>query len=147
MTAHTHGKHSKSVAKAAGPKAAGANEDLVRAILARAKQPLSAYDILPEMAKKLRKPVAPPTVYRALQHLEKEGIVSRIESKNAYILCRHPHEKHDCLFFICRKCGKAVEAPDPGISGRLRKEAEDLGFVASKQILEVLGVCGECSPP
>jgi Fur family zinc uptake transcriptional regulator len=152
MTARAHGKyrHARSGAKIPAHKTAehkttGANEEMVRGILAQAKQPLSAYDILPEMAKKLRRPVAPPTVYRALQHLEKEGLVSRIESKNAYVLCRHPHEKHDCLFFICRKCGKAIEAPDPGISSRLRKEAETLGFAASKQILEILGVCEECS--
>jgi len=123
----------------------GAHEGLVRAILGKSKQPLSAYDILPAMAKKLRRPVAPPTVYRALHHLEGEGLVSRIESKNAYILCRHPHKTHDCIFFICRKCGKATEAPDRDVSRRLRKEAKDLGFAASRQILEILGVCEKCS--
>src|ERR1700733_3652547 len=122
-----------------------ANEALVQKILGAAKQPLSAYDIIPAMAKKLKKPVAPPTVYRALHHLEQMGLVSRIESKNAYVLCRHPHEEHDCLFFICRKCGKATEAPEREISRLLRKEAKDLGFAASKQILEILGVCENCS--
>jgi len=121
------------------------NESMVQKILAASKQPMSAYDILPEMAKKLRRPVAPPTVYRALQHLEADGIVSRIESKNAYVLCRHPHEEHDCLFFICRKCGKATEAPEREISRLLRKEAQSIGFSANKQILEILGVCGSCS--
>jgi len=125
--------------------ASGANETLVRAILAKADQPLSAYDIIPAMAKKLSKPVAPPTVYRALHHLEQAGVVSRIESKNAYVLCRHPHEHHDCLFFICRKCGKATEAPDEKVSKLLREEARGLGFAASKQILEILGVCGDCA--
>jgi Fur family zinc uptake transcriptional regulator len=122
-----------------------ANEALVQKILAAARQPMSAYDILPEMAKRLKKPVAPPTVYRALHHLEQMGLVSRIESKNAYVLCRHPHEEHDCLFFICRKCGKAIEAPEREISRLVRKEAKDLGFAASKQILEILGVCEACS--
>ena len=97
------------------------------------------------MAKKLKKSVAPPTVYRALHHLEQLGLVSRIESKNAYVLCRHPDEEHDCLFFICRKCGKATEAPEREISRLVRKEARDLGFAASKQILEILGVCETCS--
>jgi len=130
--------------KPASP-APASNEAMVQKILSAAKQPMSAYDILPEMAKKLKKPVAPPTVYRALQHLEQDGIVSRIESKNAYVLCRHPHEEHDCLFFICRKCGKATEAPEREISRLVRKEAKDLGFAASKQILEILGVCESCS--
>ena len=125
--------------------APASNEAMVQKILAASKQPMSAYDILPEMAKKLKRPVAPPTVYRALQHLEQDGIVSRIESKNAYVLCRHPHEEHDCLFFICRKCGKATEAPEREISRLVRKEAQSIGFSASKQILEILGVCGNCS--
>jgi len=121
------------------------NEALVQKILAGARQPLSAYDILPEMSKKLNRPVAPPTVYRALQHLEQDGIVSRIESKNAYVLCRHPHEEHDCLFFICRKCGKATEMPEREVSRLLRKEAGKIGFAASKQILEIIGMCESCS--
>src|SRR5580700_10315868 len=133
--------------RAAKPKhpTPASNEALVQKILAAARQPMSAYDILPEMSKKLRRPVAPPTVYRALQHLEQHGIVSRIESKNAYVLCRHPHEEHDCLFFICRKCGKATEMPEREVSRLVRKEAKDLGFSASKQILEILGVCENCS--
>jgi len=83
--------------------------------------------------------VAPPTVYRALQHLEQMGIVSRIESKNAYILCRHPHEEHDCLFFICRKCGKATEAPEREISRLVRKEAKDIGFSAVSRFWKFWG--------
>ncbi len=122
-----------------------ANETVVHKILSKAKQPMSAYDIIPEMTKTLGRAIAPPTVYRALQHLENEGLVSRIESKNAYVLCTHPGEEHDCLFFICRKCGKAMEAPDKKISQMVRKEAQGLGFSASKQILEVLGVCEACS--
>ncbi len=121
------------------------NEEAVLAILGKSKQPLSAYDILSRLAKKRGAPVAPPTIYRALQHLEKEGVVSRIESKNAYILCTHPHEQHNCLFFICRKCGKATEASDRAITPLLRDEAEELGFAVSKQILEILGECESCS--
>src|SRR5271156_2765349 len=90
----------------------GVNEASVEKILAKARRPLSAYDIIPLMPKKRGHAVAPVTVYRALQHLAEHGLVTRIESKNAYVLCRHPHEEHDCLFFICRKCGKATEAPE-----------------------------------
>lgn len=138
-------RRKKSSAAPKGARVLGANEEMVRAILAKARQPMSAYDILPEMAKRLKRTIAPPTVYRALQQLENRGLASRIESKHAYVLCRHPHEEHDCLFFVCRKCGKALEAPDEKISRLLRKESRSLGFAASKQILEVLGVCENCS--
>lgn len=123
----------------------GLNELAVQKILGKAKKPLSAYDIIPLMSKQLGHAVAPVTIYRALQHLSNQGLVTRIESKNAYILCQHPHEDHDCLFFICRLCGRATEAPDSKISQLLRREAEDLGFGINKQILEVVGLCKDCA--
>jgi Fur family zinc uptake transcriptional regulator len=123
----------------------GPNEASVQKILAKAGRPLSAYDIIPLMAKQLGHAVAPVTVYRALQHLAEHGLVTRIESRNAYILCQHPHEEHDCLFFICRQCGTALEAPDSQISRLVRTEAEGLGFGIKKQVMEVIGLCRDCA--
>jgi Fur family zinc uptake transcriptional regulator len=123
----------------------GANETNVQKILSKAEKPLSAYDIIPVMSKLLGHSVAPVTVYRALEHLAAHGLVTRIESKNAYVLCQHPHEEHDCLFFICRECGKAEEAPDSKISRLLRDEAEKLSFGINKQILEIVGLCKSCA--
>jgi Fur family zinc uptake transcriptional regulator len=97
------------------------------------------------MAKQVGHPVAPVTVYRALRHLAEHGLVTRIESRNAYILCQHPHEEHDCLFFICRQCGTAFEAPDSKISRLVRAEAEELGFGIKKQVMEVIGLCKRCA--
>jgi Fur family zinc uptake transcriptional regulator len=123
----------------------GVNESDVRNILAKANKPLSAYDIIPLMPKRHGHTVAPVTVYRALNHLVAHGLVTRIESRNAYILCSHPLENHDCLFFICRGCGSATETPDATISKLLRKEAEDLGFGINRQILEITGLCKACA--
>jgi Fur family zinc uptake transcriptional regulator len=123
----------------------GANEIDVKDILAKADKPLSAYDIIPLMPKRRGHAVAPVTVYRALNHLAEHGLVTRIESRNAYILCRHPLENHDCLFFICRACGTAIETPDATISKILRKEAEALGFGINRQILEITGLCKNCA--
>jgi Fur family zinc uptake transcriptional regulator len=123
----------------------GVNEELVREILAHAHKPMTAYDIIPVLSKKQDHIVAPTTVYRALKHLAEHGIVTRIESLNAYVLCQHQGEAHDCLFFICRKCGAATEAPDNKISRLLRKEAETLGFDVNRQILEIVGLCKDCA--
>jgi Fur family zinc uptake transcriptional regulator len=123
----------------------GVNEKNVREILEALDKPLTAYDLIAVLSKKTKRAIAPTTVYRALKHLAAHGIVTRIESRNAYVLCRHPHEDHDCLFFICRDCGAAVEAPDNKISRTLRKEAEALGFDVSRQILEIVGLCKECA--
>jgi Fur family transcriptional regulator, zinc uptake regulator len=127
------------------PDNIGANTNTVQKILATADKPLSAYDIIPLMSQKIGHTVAPVTVYRALQHLIEQGLVTRIESRNAYVLCQHPHEHHDCMFFICRECGIATEASDSKVSRWLRKEAEELGFGINKQILEIIGLCQNCS--
>jgi Fur family transcriptional regulator, zinc uptake regulator len=127
--------------------AMGVNEGHVREILSQAEKPLTAYDIIPLLSKKLEHTIAPTTVYRALNHLTLHGVVTRIESRNAYVLCQHPHEKmHECLFFICRECGAATEAPENKVSRLLHKEAEMLGFDVSRQILEIVGLCKECAP-
>jgi Fur family zinc uptake transcriptional regulator len=125
--------------------AMNANETLVKDILAAAGEPLSAYDIIPRLSAKTGHAIAPPTVYRALKHLADHGTVTRIESLNAYVLCQHPQEEHDCLFFICRDCGAAIEAPDGKISRLIRKEAETLGFDINRQILEIVGKCKDCA--
>ena|ERR1700722_19589068 len=122
----------------------GINETALQKILAREEKPLSAYDLLPRLAKERKHDIAPVTVYRALNHLAQHGFVTRIESKNAYVLCRQPGKDHDCLFFICRNCGRATEAPVSSISKRLRQEAMSLGFSVNKQILEIDGFCKKC---
>lgn len=147
--AHVHGpecEHGHAHAhKNAKPYKLSANETRVEKILAKSRKPMSAYDIIPLMTKKLGHTVAPVTVYRALQNLTEQGLVTRIESQNAYVLCRHPNEEHDCLFFICRNCSTTTEAPDEGIRSLLQKEAASLGFGVDKQILEVVGLCKDCS--
>ena len=135
---HHHEGHSHATAKL------GPNEQIVEKILAKAPRPLSAYDIIPLMSKQTGNQIAPATVYRALQHLTEQGLVTRIESRNAYTLCTHASEDHDCLFFICRQCGKATEAPDSRISELIRLEAQILRFGVKKQVMEVVGLCREC---
>lgn len=124
----------------------GVNEEKIQKILAKAEKPMSAYDVINALSKLQKRNVAPMTVYRALQHLCAHGIVSRIESSNTYLLCRHPQEDHHCLFFICRNCGAAIEAPDQTIRNTLRMEAQRFGFDINRQVLEVIGLCKDCAP-
>ena len=67
-------------------------------------RPTGAYELIEAVKRRDSRPVAPPTVYRALNFLMAQGLVSRIESLNAYVPCAHPERDHDCLFFICSGC-------------------------------------------
>ena len=54
-------------------------------------EPVKAYDILDKL-KQAKSSSAPPTVYRALDFLQDEGLVHKIESLNAYVGCGNPKE-------------------------------------------------------
>ncbi|HST67704.1 MAG TPA: ATP-binding cassette domain-containing protein, partial [Mycobacteriales bacterium] len=54
---------------------------------------------------------APITIYRALDFLREQGLVHRIESRNAFIACVHNHDSGDpVVFLICETCGTVGEA-------------------------------------
>ena len=108
-------------------------------------RPMGAYELIESVKLKDARPVAPPTVYRALHFLMAQGLVSRIESLNAYVPCAHPERDHDCLFFICSGCRASVEIEDSRIGGLLAEDAAVLGFVATRRTVEVQGTCARCA--
>src|ERR1700730_19032369 len=79
-------------------------------VLASSHKPIGAYEIMDALARK-RRP-APITVYRALEFLMKQGLVHRIESRNAYLACAHNHDSGAIVaFLMCDTCGAAGEVP------------------------------------
>ncbi len=108
-------------------------------------RPTGAYELIEALKLRDSRPVGPPTVYRALEFLMTQGLVSKIESLNAYVPCVHPERDHDCLFFICSDCRASVELEDPRIKGLLAEDAAVLGFVATRRTVEVEGTCAQCT--
>ena len=105
---------------------------------------MGAYELIEALKIETSRPIGPPTVYRALQFLVAQGLVSRIESLNAYVPCVHPERGQDCAFFICSSCGLSVEIEDPRIEGLLADDAAALGFASTRRIVEVEGICAQC---
>ncbi len=108
-------------------------------------RPTGAYELIEALKIEDSRPVGPPTVYRALGFLMAQGLVSKIESLNAYVPCAHPERGHDCLFFICSSCGASVELEDPRIGGLLAEDAVALGFAVTRRMVEVEGMCAQCA--
>ena len=109
------------------------------------KAPLPAYDILAALQRRLQRPLAPPTVYRALDFLQAQGLLHRLESSNAWLVCDHPQHAHESLYLVCTRCGTAREVDDNSIGQLLHAKAQALGFAPSKQMIEVLGICQTCA--
>src|SRR4051795_13537990 len=76
-------------------------------------RPLGAYEVIDELARSMPRP-APITVYRALDFLMTNGLVHRIESRNAYLACAHDHDETSMVaFLICDRCGSLRQTPPP----------------------------------
>jgi Fur family zinc uptake transcriptional regulator len=110
-------------------------------LLLKSNGPLKAYDLIAAFGED-GEPAKPPTVYRALEFLERLGFAHRIESLNAYVPCRLDGESHSAAFLICECCGAAEEfEPDFGPQINAAKAA---GYTVRAVTLEARGRCGAC---
>ena len=107
-------------------------------------RPTGAYELIEALKLRESRPVGPPTVYRALEFLMSQGLVSKIESRKAYVPCAHPERPHACLFFICGDCGASAELDERRIERLLDEDAAALGFRVTRPVVEVKGTCASC---
>jgi Fur family zinc uptake transcriptional regulator len=105
--------------------------------------PIGAYAILDVLREDGRRG-APPTVYRALDFLQEQGLVHRLASLNAFVGCCHPAHSHGSQFLICSSCGRVSEMHGSRVELTIRDEATSCGFLVHFQRLEVVGVCTDC---
>lgn len=115
----------------------------VHKILAAAPNPLSAYEVLDRM--RAKGAVTPPTVYRSLDKLIEKGFAHRLESLNAYVVCKHSHAHEIAAFAICESCGAVTEFSDSTIGERLDIWGDENRFQAKKTTVEIRGLCAACS--
>jgi len=113
-------------------------------LICESDTPLSAYEILDRMQDGPRRP-APPTVYRALDFLLKQGLIHKIESLHAFVGCSHPEHPHAGQFLICTDCGQVNEVCEKPLDCGLERAAERLGFHTHKPVVELLGLCAHCN--
>jgi Fur family zinc uptake transcriptional regulator len=121
------------------------NQALVFRELLAAEGPLGAYAILDRLrGDGLRQSLQ---VYRALYNLLDRGLVHRLESLNAFVVCAHEHEHRHGLaaFAICDRCGQVAEFSDDVIEARLADWAASNGFRPARSAVEIRGDCAACA--
>ena len=107
-------------------------------------RPLGAYEVIDELAKSMPRP-APITVYRALDFLMENGLVHRIESRNAFLACAHDHDATAMVaFLICERCGSVGEIPAAPVAQSLNAAARASGFAPKLSVVEITGTCAHC---
>ncbi len=147
---HDHGRctadaidHAERVCKLRSQKFTPIRRQVLRALLS-SHRPLGAYEVIDELAKSMPRP-APITVYRALDFLIENGLVHRIESRNAYLACAHDHDTAAMVaFLICDACGSVGEIPAIPAAQGLNTAARATGFAPKMSVVEITGTCAHC---
>ena len=148
---HDHGRcaadaltHAEQVCAKRSQKFTPIRRQVLLALLS-SHRPLGAYEVIDELAKSMPRP-APITVYRALDFLMENGLVHRIESRNAYLACAYDHDATAMVaFLICERCGAVGEIPAASLAQPMIDSASEGGFTPKLTVVEITGTCAHCA--
>jgi len=87
--------------------------------------------------------VAPSTVYRTLDVLERLGQVEHVHlghGPSMYHLSERVH-----VHLMCRGCGRMIELPDSYLDDLATRLADEHGFVLEPRHFALLGRCTDCA--
>mgnify|MGYP003121478267 CR=1 FL=1 len=112
-------------------------------LLLESAEPAKAYDLLANLDGEGSS--KPPTIYRALDFLQHMGLAHKIESLNAYVACGHASHRHSAVFLICDNCHGAEELHATATNDALRGETQAAGFRMDRAVIEVRGICRDCT--
>lgn len=105
-------------------------------------RPVKAYDLVASFYREDRG--APPTtVYRALEFLERQGLVHRVASLNAYAACRYSDTPHVAVFLIC-DCCRSVREAAPLRAIEIMQGDDAHCFQVRRIAIEARGLCANC---
>jgi len=111
-------------------------------LLLKAGEPVKAYDLIARYGQD-GQAAKPPTVYRALDFLERRGLVHRIASISAYVACTEGEGTHAAAFLICDCCGTTREMV-PQLDDTLSRVARQSGYRLDRTTIEGHGLCFAC---
>jgi Fur family zinc uptake transcriptional regulator len=135
--------HAEALCEARSQRLTPIRRQVLEALLGSHK-PLGAYEIIERAGEAGNRP-APITIYRALDFLMENGLVHRIESRNAFIACIHNHASGDFVaFLICERCGAVGEASSKTVGETLKVAAKSAGFTPKAPVVEITGICAHC---
>ena len=135
--------HAEKICAARAERLTPIRRRVLEALLA-SHAPLGAYELIDRLAVRGARP-APITIYRALDFLREQGLVHRIESRNAFIACVQDHESGDpVVFLICEQCGTVGEAASAAVADTIKSASRAAGFTPKTPVIEISGICAHC---
>jgi Fur family transcriptional regulator, zinc uptake regulator len=135
--------HAEAICAARNERLTPMRRRVLEALLA-SHVPLGAYELIDRLSARGQR-LAPVTIYRALDFLRAQGLVHRIESRNAFIACVASHDTGDpVVFLICEKCGAVGEAASAAVADTIRSASRAAGFSPRTPVIEISGICAHC---
>ena len=82
------------------------------------------------------------TVYRTLELLEENGLISRVLTLSPQ--ARYDANQDEHHHFICLRCRRVLDSQDPRLQRLPIRDAAPSGFRVLTHRLQVLGLCQDC---
>jgi Fur family ferric uptake transcriptional regulator len=122
----------------AGLRMTGQREVVVRTIASKAR-PFAPEGLVDELR---ARGVGRATVYRALERLERLGMLARIHVGDCqgYTVCDEGHHHH----LVCGACHAVVPIEAGAVEREIQKLAARLQFRVDAHMLEFAGECADC---
>ena len=134
--------HAEQVCARTGARLTGQRREVLVCV-AESHQAVGAYEIIERMAAHGPRP-APITVYRALEFLQEQNLVHKIESRNAFVACSEQHDGEPTALLICEICGNVSEVLERRAAEGLSEAARAQGFAIRHAVVELSGLCAHC---
>lgn len=99
-------------------------------------------DTLYEMIKKEMPSISLATVYRNLNLLAENGLISKVEGVDG--VQRFDHNLHPHYHFICTKCNKVYDIPHDIAPDLLTQVNAKTGLIVESCELSCKGICNDC---
>ena len=112
--------------------------------IAHSEHHISADQIL-ERVQKHTTVINLATVYRTLELLTAQGLVSRLDLGGGTVVYATTHHGPH-IHLVCRLCGGVIEANQQLITSLGQQLAEHYRFQADLLHVSILGVCADCRP-
>lgn len=112
-------------------------------IILGCEKPVTAYEIL-EILQKDKPKAQVMSVYRIINFLLSQGLIHRIESLNAVMVCNHLETQHISQWLICSQCETTKEYAAPAVDEVIKSIESETGFYVTSPTVELLGLCADC---
>lgn len=120
-----------------------ANRRRLVEIMALVERPVSPYD-LETLLRSRGENVLAVSIYRALEPLERLGLVHRLAFTGGYLPCRLPDSLGCHHHLTCRACGSVEEVPCPGLAAQESLVSTASGYRVEAHVAEFNGLCRTC---